>query len=244
MILIMNIADWPNGMKFIQSDSQFKLTTDSVLLAHFAANFRARKICEPCCGIGGIAILLAGRLSQSEITCIELQDEAVRLAKENVNINGFSSRINVIHGDLRNYYLLPADTYDLVVCNPPYFSVGTGKPSNFNSIQTARSDENCTIEDVCIMSSRILKTGGRLCIVWRAERLVDLLLSMRNNKLEPKRLRRVLDKTGQIPRIVLVEARKGAGISLKHEPDLIMRNDDGTYTKELLQIYGKGICDG
>ena len=88
----MNIADWPNGMKFIQSDSQFKLTTDSVLLAHFAANSKVRKICEPCCGIGGIAILLAGHIPHAHISCLEFQEEAALLAKENVEINGLSSR--------------------------------------------------------------------------------------------------------------------------------------------------------
>ena len=82
----MNIADWPNGMKFIQSDSQFKLTTDSVLLAHFAANSKVRKICEPCCGIGGIAILLAGHIPHAHISCLEFQEEAALLAKENAEI--------------------------------------------------------------------------------------------------------------------------------------------------------------
>lgn len=240
----MNIADWPNGMKFIQSDSQFKLTTDSVLLAHFAANSKVRKICEPCCGIGGIAILLAGHIPHAHISCLEFQEEAALLAKENAEINGLSSRIDVIQGDLRNHSLLPPDTFDLVVCNPPYFSAGTGRPSTYESIQAARSDESCTIDDLCTMSARILKTGGRLCVVWRAERLVDLFVSMRSNKLEPKKLRRVLDKLGQNPRIMLVEARKGAGISLKHEPDLIMRHNDGTYTDELLKIYGKDGRNG
>ncbi|MGI5970987.1 MAG: tRNA1(Val) (adenine(37)-N6)-methyltransferase [Oscillospiraceae bacterium] len=234
----MRTDRWPNGCKFLQTPRQFALTTDSVLLAGFAGEKRARLAADLGCGIGGIAILMCERSAQLRVDCIEIQPEAAYLASENVKLNGMDSRIRIIEGDLRRSELLPSDTYDLVVCNPPYFSAGTGKPPKTPTIERARSDTDCTIEDCCIAAARLLKTGGRFCVCFRAERLVDLFCAMRSSGIEPKRLRYVRDKLGSKSNIVLTEGVKGAGVQLTHEPDLIIRCEDGSYTDEVKRIYG------
>ena len=73
----------------------------------------------------------------------------------------------------------------------------------------------------------------------RPERLTDVLLSMRQHKIEPKRLRFVQDRAGKAPWLFLVEGRKGSKSSLEIQAPLVMKNDDGTRTEEMKRIYGK-----
>ena len=115
------IVDWPNGMKFVQQDGQFKITTDSILLSDFASADKCTRACELGCGTAVIALQMAFRNPKLAVDCVEIQHQAAALAEENAAINGMSDRIRVIEGDLKDKSLLPADSYELVVCNPPYF---------------------------------------------------------------------------------------------------------------------------
>lgn len=235
--MALSVENWPNGLKLIQDDGQLKLTTDSVLLAHFASVSRCALACELGCGTGGLALLLANRAPKLSIDCIELQPEAADIARKNMELNGFDGRVRIIEGDLRSDISLTPDSYDLAVCNPPYFAKGTGRPASRDSIEAARADGSCTLGDVCAAAARLLKWGGRFAVVFRAERMVDLFCAMRENRLEPKRLRRIIDRHGKTPELILVEARRGGGVSLVHEPDLVMRETGGEYSEEVLKIY-------
>ena len=76
-------------------------------------------------------------------------------------------------------------------------------------------------------------------MVHRADRLVDILATMREYKLEPKVLRVVYPNTKKEPNLVLVEAKKGAKMGLKIMSPLILNNLDGTETDELKAIYSR-----
>lgn len=233
------VVDWPNGLKFIQSDHLLGVTTDTVLLSAFPSLSRCRLACELGCGVGAVALLMAARAPKLTLDAVDILPDAAALARRNAAANGLQDRVRVLEGDLRDPALLPGDRYDLVVCNPPYFVSGAGKAAEGKGRQTARADGSCTVEEVCTAAGRLLKTGGRFAVVFRAERLVDLFCAMRAARLEPKRLRRIVNRAGDLPTLVLVEARKDAGVSLITEPDLVLRQADGSPTQEILTIYGR-----
>ena len=124
-------------------------------------------------------------------------------------------------GDLRDAAVLPAPgTMDYAVSNPPYFRAGSGASAPEPSRQSAREESNCTIADVCTAAARVLRWGGSFAVVYRPERLVDLLVSLRAHGMEPKRLRFV--QTKDVPSLVLVESRRGGKPGLTVEPPLII----------------------
>ena len=109
---------------------------------------------------------------------------------------------------------------DYAVSNPPYFRAGSGASAPEPSRQSAREESNCTIADVCTAAARVLRWGGSFAVVYRPERLVDLLVSLRAHGMEPKRLRFV--QTKDVPSLVLVESRRGGKPGLTVEPPLII----------------------
>ena len=159
--MAVTTVDWPNGMKFIQSDQLLGVTTDTVLLAAFPGLSRCRLACELGCGVGAAALFLAARAPQLRVDAVDILPAAVELARQNVAANGLENLVRVLEGDLREPGLLPGDHYDLVLCNPPYFVRGAGRPSGTPERHTARSDDSCTIEEVCTAAGRLLKTGGQ-----------------------------------------------------------------------------------
>ena len=135
--------------------------------------------------------------------------------------------------------LLPAHSFRLVTCNPPYFPAGSGYLCPEDSRRRARheQEESCTIGEVCDAAAWLLQYGGRFCLCQRPERLTDVLLAMRQVGLEPKRLRWVQQRPEKAPWLFLVEGKAGAKPGLTMEPPLIVENADGSYSDEMKRIY-------
>ena len=89
---------------------------------------------------------------------------------------------------------------DLVVSNPPYFPVGSG-----SSAGPFRSEESCTLEQLCAQAARLLKNGGRFALCHRPERMCDVLWAMRHYGMEPKRLQLCAHSPSHSPSLMLVE---------------------------------------
>ena len=137
---------------------------------------------------------------------------------------------------LQNNHLMNGE-FDIVTCNPPYKTNGSGILSRSNSDKIARHETTCTIDDVCKTALNLLRFGGKLCICQRPERLPDVLSCMRENGIEPKRLRFVAKNSTKAPWLFLVEGKKGSKPFLQVEPLFVMY--DGTeFSQELLRVYG------
>ena len=131
----------------------------------------------------------------------------------------------------------PAGSFDLAVCNPPYFPPSSGPPPKGEARRTARTEESCTLEEVCRAAARLLRWGGSFCLVHKPERLADLVCALRESGLEPKRLRFVCVRPERAPSLILMEARRGGRPGLRAEPPLALENADGSPTAELNRIY-------
>ena len=221
-----------NGVTMI--DGPFPLGTDAVACAWFADFPKNSRICDLGCGSGAISLMLLASDRSLQITGIELMPQAAALAKENAKVNELP--FSVIEADLRKIReLLPAGCMDGVVSNPPYFPVGSGFAAK-GILAQARSEETCTLSQLTEAAGWLLKTGGRFVLVHRPERLADLICSLRQAKLEPKRVRFVRH-SAQLPvSLVLIEARKGGKPGLSYEHDLILQDDQGE-TPEYQRMY-------
>lgn len=228
---------WENGPVFAQAE-HFKLSTDSVLLASFVKSTGMKRGIDLGCASGAISLLLLERTAALHMTGLEILPEAAELAEANMSANGFEGRANIIIGDIRLHReLFKAGSFDLLVANPPYFPVGSGMISPKEGRAGARTESLCSLEDICAAASFLCRTGGSVNMVHKPERLSELFCTMTKYGIEPKRLRMVCHKAESAPNLVLVEGRRGCRPGLIVEPQLILRNPDGSETEEIKCIY-------
>lgn len=213
--------------------------TDAVLLSNFASSKMVKKHCDLGAGCGIISMLLLRDNITEQSCAVEISEEAVNLAKRTA-AEFYEDRLTVVHADLKELKgILPFGEFDLVTSNPPYKAEGSGIISQSRADKVARHETACSLYDVIFTASRILKSSGRLCICQRPERLADIICTMRECKVEPKTLRLVAKKVGEEPWLVLVEGRRDGKSGMRTLPTLYLYNEDGSYTKEMLDIYGE-----
>ena len=227
-----------SGIRILQPDDCFRMSTDSVLVANFLTLGHAMRIADLGCGSGNIAFLLAGRAPDCRSTGLELQPLACQAAQESVRRNALAPRVEILQADLRQIRtILPQHSFDAAVANPPYFPQGSGQAAASPLLAAARSEATCTLAQLLDAAAWLVKTGGRLALVYRPERLCDLLCGLRQAGFEPKRMRLVRHHAGAPVSLLLVESRRGGKPGLALEPDLLLFTPDGAPTAEYRQLY-------
>jgi len=218
--------------------------TDAVLLAAFANIKHKDRALDMGTGCGIIPFLWLRDKGQSPVHCLDIQQNAIEQVKVSVKQNGLEGRLIPHLCDLRSVSdALPADGFTLVTMNPPYKPLNTGFESLSESARIARHEVCCTVEDAVKAADYLLTYGGRFCMCHRPERLVDVLATMRQYKIEPKRLRFVADREGEQPFLFLVEGRKGGKPFVRVEATLTLKNAESKFSDEMLRIYGS-YADG
>ncbi|GEM04688.1 methyltransferase [Halolactibacillus miurensis] len=226
------------SMQIIQSPSVFSYSIDAVLLAHFSSLPKKRgKILDLCSG-NGVVPLLMSRYTTRPIDGIEIQTKLHDMAMRSIRLNDKQDQIMMHLGDLKD---LPDhyknDKFDLVTVNPPYFDTASDAHHNLNEHLTiARHEVTTSLETVIETASKLTKSGGKMTMVHRPDRLVDIFLLMRQYKLEPKRMQLVYPKRDKEANIVLIEAMRDGKKALKTLPPFYVFNDEGTYTEEYLRL--------
>ena len=214
--------------------TEHRFGTDAFLLADFANPRKKDLVCDFCSGSGIIALLMKRNNNPAFIYAVEIQEKAVeqiKLTVEKSDIDNFQ----IVSGDLKDFRA--ERELDLITCNPPYKINNTGAKNDSDAVSIARHEVLCSFDDVCKSASKNLKFGGRLCICNRPERLCDIMVAMRNNKLEPKRVRFVSKTPDTAPWLVLVEGKKGGNPFLQVEKSLYIQGENGEYSEEMKRIY-------
>ena len=229
------------GLKIIQNKEGFCFGIDSILLSDFAKNIKKEaRVLDLGTGTGIIATLLCGKTQLSEITGIEVQKEVYDMAKRSIQLNHLEDRFKIIQDNilnLNNHF--EKNTFDAIVTNPPYKKKETGIQNEDIRKLISRHEIEANIEDFIKISKDMLKDKGEFYIVYRPERLVDLLTLMRKYKIEPKKIRFVYSNVNAVSKLVLVQGVKNARPFLKLEPNLYIYDEKGIYTEEILKIYNK-----
>ena len=227
-----------NGIHVIQKKNGFRFGVDAVLLANFANVRKNARVIDLCSGTGIIPFIIAGKTEAKKIIGIEIQQDMVEMAKRSVEYNKLNERMEFIHGDLKDIELLKKiERAEIVTVNPPYKLQNSGIKNLEDKNAIARHEILCTLEDVIIACRTVLKDNGRLFMVHRPDRLVDIFTLMRKHRIEPKRVRMVHPYEGKAPNIVLIEGQRDGGKFLKWDPPLNIHTEDGGYTDEIIKMY-------
>ena len=231
------------ALKLIQSEAGYRFSLDPVLLADFVILSGDETVLDLGTGCGVLPLLLARRSPGVQVVGWERQPQMAERARRGVDLSGMAGRITIVEADLRYHRtLVPAGSFDLVVSNPPYRAVGSGRIALEDERAAARHELAGGLNDFLNAGGWCLKHGGRFAIVYLAERLSELLGGMAAAGLEPKRLRMVHPRQGESARLVLVEGRKGGNSGLAVAPPLYIYKRNGKnrdYTDEILRIYAE-----
>ncbi|MEA5003302.1 MAG: tRNA1(Val) (adenine(37)-N6)-methyltransferase [Christensenella sp.] len=225
------------GLRIIQNSELFCFGTDAVLLADFASPKKGARIADLGTGTGILPLLLYGRQRDITVDAIEIQEKLAVNAQRSVELNGLCEYIRIVQGDIRDAYRLLGSEYDMVVVNPPYDKATAAIPSMDESHQTARFETKITWEEICKAAQKLLRSGGKFCMIHRVSRLVELFETLRSCRLEPKEMRLIHSSLKSEPACVLISATKDGRPALKVLPPLIVHEADGSETVEVKKIY-------
>ena len=219
-------------------------------------------------GTGIISILLSAKTRLSKIIGIEVQKEVADMAQRSIELNGLQNKIEIKNVNIKNIIQnidnsklekrkkqvklgniqtethkekdnIWLEKFDFVVTNPPYKKLETGKVNESEYKYISRHEATANLEDFIKVSKYLLKDKGSFFMVHRPDRLVDIIELMRKYKLEPKNIRFIYPSIDKSPNLVLIKGIKNAKPFLKIDKPLIVYNQNGEYTDEIYEIYGK-----
>lgn len=227
------------GLFLIQNPEYFCFGIDAVLLSSFAKVHAKEKVIDLCSGNGIIPVLLSAKTKAESITGLEIQYSLYDMANRSIEYNNIGNRVKMVLGDVKRVEdLFPKLSFDVVSVNPPYMKKEAGLVNDSDKFRIARHEEMCTFEDIIGAANCLLRPKGRLYMVHRPFRLVELLKTMSEMGIEPKSMRLVMPYADKEPNLVLIEGIKDAKPELRIAPPLIVYNKDGSYTEEVKDIYG------
>ena len=228
-----------NGYRIIQDPAKFCFGMDAVLLSGFAEHAKGEKMLDMGTGTGIIPILMAAKTDIQKIIGLEIQEESADMARRSIMLNHLEERIDIVTGDIKEAAtIFQAASFDVVTCNPPYM-IGQHGIKNADMPKTiARHEVLCDFEDVAKAASKLLKPSGHFYLVHRPFRLAELMVTLHNYKLEPKRMKLVYPYVDKEPNMVLIEACRGGKPRMTVEKPLIVYEKPGQYTREIYDIYG------
>lgn len=229
-----------DDLHIIQKKSGFRFGVDAVLLSNFANIKRSHRVIDLCTGTGIIPFLVYGKYKPKEVIGIEIQEDMAEMAIRSSKYNGLEDIVKFENKDLKDLkFLSSLGRFDVLTVNPPYKLHNSGIVNLDDKLAIARHEVLCNLEDVIIASRRLLKDNGRMFIVHRPERLIDIFELMRKYNIEPKRVQMIHPSVNKAANIVLVEGQRDGGAYLKWDPPIYVHNEDGSYTKEINRIYGR-----
>ena len=232
-----------NGYRIIQDPGKFCFGMDAVLLSAFSNVRPGENVIDLGTGTGVIPILLEAKTQAGHLTGLEIQSDSADMARRSVAMNGLEEKIDIVTGDIKEAdKLFEAASFHVVTCNPPYMIGMHGLQNPDEPKAIARHEIYCTLEDILQQSARLLKPGGRLYMVHRPFRLVEILAGMSKYGMEPKRMRLVYPFADKEPNMVLIEACRGGKPRITVERPLIVYTRPGEYTEEILRL--EAFADG
>ena len=228
-----------NGLQIIQKTDGFCFGMDAVLLSGFAAVKPGERALDLGTGTGIIPLLLSAKTQGEHFSALEIQGEIAEMAERSVKLNHLEEKIEIVHGDIKEASrIFGAASFDVVTTNPPYMNDAHGLKNPTEVKAISRHEVLCTLEDVVREGAKVLKPGGRMYMVHRPHRLIEILGTMKQYKLEPKRMKMVHPFKDKDANMVLIEAVRGGGAWMKVEAPVIVYKEPGVYTDEIYSIYG------
>ena len=228
-----------NGYKILQNKNLYNFTSDSVLLANLVKAKKGDYVLDIGSGSGIIGILIAAKTNAKKIFGMELQTELFNLSVKSVKLNDLDGRVEFINAPVQNankYF--SCGSFDIVVCNPPYYKSKEEMKNCEKCLSVCRHEESLSLEEVCKAASFNVKYGGDFYLIYKIQRLEEVMLSLAANGFSVKELTFVRPKGNKPYDVVIVKSKKGGkkGLTIK---DITVYEEDGKYTEEAKKLYNK-----
>ena len=225
----------------LQPRRGYRFSIDSILLGRFARAKKNDRVLELGAGCGVISLMIARLAHPREVVALELQPELAQLVERNAVLNELTN-LRSVCADLcsRKIGGIDAASFDLVVANPPFRALGSGRESPERGRRIARSEGGATLTQFVSTARRYARNGGRVAFVFGASRSAELIATLRSHRLEPKRIRYVHPRADAPAASVLIEARAAGGVEVLVEPPLILYERDSAYTAEARSLLNDG----
>ena len=222
-----DLFDYKNRY-IMQIKDGFKFSLDSLLLAEFVKIKKDdKKILDMCTGNAPVPLVLSLK-TNTEIVGFEIQKEISELALESVKINGLEKNIRIINDDIKNINnYFESNTFDIITCNPPYFKTKEDGYRNKNDFLTlARHEIAIDLETIFKIASKYLKDNKAFYLVHRVERLDDIIVLARENKMNVKELQFISTKKEKAANTILVKCVKNGKPGIKLRKEICVDNLD------------------
>lgn len=224
-------------IKIYQDTEAFNFSIDSMLLADFVSiTKRVNRICDLCSGNAPIPLYLSLRC-KANIVGVEVQKESYDLAIKSIKENNLENQIEMKLANLIDVHK-ELGKFDVVTCNPPFFKIGDNQINPNDRKAIARHEVLATLDDIVNEASLLLNSKGKLAMVHRPDRLVEILEAFKKYNIEPKRLQFIYPKMNKECNHILIEGIKdGSKDGLRVLPPLYVYNEDNKWTDQILKIY-------
>ena len=226
-----------DGLQLIQSSSEYRFTTDAVLLANFVAPMSGKTCVEFGAGSGVISLLLAKKKRPKRIVALEIQPQLAEMMQRSVQLNDLENVIEVVCDDLKNAHLHVRDV-DVVVCNPPYRRVGSGEMQLQQNLAICRHEIKATLNDVVASAAKILNNRGSFYLVHQAERLTEIVTLCSQHNVAVKEILPVCPRPNAQPNLVLIRGVKAGEMDCKLLAPMCVTDEEGNYTPQAKAWYG------
>lgn len=221
-----------------QPQSGYRFSIDAVILSHSVSPANGETVLDLGAGCGVIPIMLAFRHPHARVVGVEIQPTLAELARRNVTANRMDDRIRIVEKDMELLSLEDlGGPVGLVVTNPPYRKLNSGRINPDNQRAVARHELKIDLQSLLRCAWRMLCKSGRFCIIYPSIRTVDLLAAMRSTGIEPKTMTLVHTKVASTARLVIVAGVKGGRPGLEIASPLYLYNDDDTYTLAVKAMF-------
>lgn len=221
-----------------QKKSGYRFSLDAIILAGLTELRAGDRVADLGAGCGIVSLMLACRFPSCSFLGVESQESLASLAERNVILNGLNGRIEIRADGMQNLpRQLSPQSFAVVVSNPPYRPLGSGRLNPLEEKAIARHELHGSLKLVVKTADYLLPPGGRLALIYPSWRLAHLCCLLRSCHLEPKIMRLIHSRPGEEAKLVWMEARKNGGEELKVLPPLLVYQDQGEYCAEMQELF-------
>ena len=215
------IEDLLIGKYRIYQDTElYRFTSDAVLLSRFLKAKKGERVADFCSGSGVVGLhFYAENKGVEHVTLFEMQPRLAQMSARSVELNRLSEVFTVENVRLQDIPAQYVEAFSLILCNPPYERGGFDAADAEKAL--CRKELALSLGELCAAAARCLKFGGRFVLVHRADRLAEVVYTLKEYRLEPKKICPVSGKAGQKPYAVLVAAVKGGRAGTELMPTLV-----------------------
>lgn len=227
------------GLCIIENKKALTFGTDAYLLASYLPTKPNAVAAELGCGSGVISFLALTKKKCRHVYGIEVQSPIYEIAKRNAELNSLDTSFTALNKDLRDCSAIDTcGEVDIVFSNPPYMKSSSGKLNESEEKNLSRHEICGDINDFCRCAAKLLKFGGDFYVVYRPDRMADLIYALRSNRLEPKSVTFIYPNSYTSPSLLLISAKLGGKSGMKiSKPLFIYKDGTSEYTEEFKKIY-------